>query len=139
MSDLEVLAKTIYGEARGEGQKGMEAVACVIMNRVKAQQWFTGYVIVQGHKIPSICETCLKRLQFSCWNKSDPNYEKLQKLNVSDQLYVQCLEIAQRAISGHLQDFTNGAVYYHTKQIEPLWAKEKTPCYVLKNHIFYQY
>ncbi|MBR2136682.1 MAG: cell wall hydrolase [Alphaproteobacteria bacterium] len=138
MSDVEILAKTIYGEARGEGLKGMEAVACVVMNRVKAQQWFTGYVAIGGHKVPSISATCLKRLQFSCWNKNDPNYAKLQKVNTEDHLYNQCLSVACRAIGGELKDITNGAVYYHTKQIKPLWAKEKNPCFIYKNHIFYQ-
>ena len=34
MSDLDILARTIYGEARGEGQEGMEAVACVVIVRI---------------------------------------------------------------------------------------------------------
>ena len=29
----DVLARTLWAEARGEGQAGMEAVACVILNR----------------------------------------------------------------------------------------------------------
>ena len=29
------LAKTLWGEARGEGKKGMQAVANVVMNRVQ--------------------------------------------------------------------------------------------------------
>ena len=36
--DIEIMAKTIYGEARGEGEEGMEAVACVIMNRYNARK-----------------------------------------------------------------------------------------------------
>ena len=34
MNDQEVLARTLWGEARGEGPEGMTAVACTIMNRV---------------------------------------------------------------------------------------------------------
>ena len=41
--DIEIMAKPIYGEARGEGEAGMEAVACVIMNRYNARKGFTGY------------------------------------------------------------------------------------------------
>lgn len=33
-SDVDVLARTIYGEARGESISGMEAVAFVVLNRV---------------------------------------------------------------------------------------------------------
>ncbi len=32
--DIDVLARTIYGEARGESISGMEAVASVVLNRV---------------------------------------------------------------------------------------------------------
>ena len=49
--DIEIMAKTIYGEARGEGEEGMEAVACVIMNRYNARKWFTGY---RDHFAPSV-------------------------------------------------------------------------------------
>lgn len=33
--EIDVLARTIYGEARGEGMQGMQAVANVVMNRAK--------------------------------------------------------------------------------------------------------
>ena len=40
MSDLttDIFAKTIFGEARGETLAGQEAVASVILNRVKKSQ-----------------------------------------------------------------------------------------------------
>ena len=41
------------GEARGEGDEGLEAVACVIINRFNAKKWFTGYYVLNGKKIPS--------------------------------------------------------------------------------------
>lgn len=137
MSDESILARTIYGEARGEGLEGMEAVALVVMNRVKARKWFTGYVMQNGQKIPSVAQTCLKRAQFSCWNKNDPNYAILQKITAENPKFRECLIIAKRALEGKLQDFTNGALYYHTKQIKPQWAKGKSPCYEVKNHLFY--
>lgn len=33
--EIDVLARTLWGEARGEGSTGMEAVASVILNRVE--------------------------------------------------------------------------------------------------------
>ena len=66
MSDTDILARTIFGEARGEGLEGMEAVACVIINRVKAKKWFTGYELINGVKVPNVAQTCLKKAQFSC-------------------------------------------------------------------------
>ena len=76
-NDLQILARTLFGEARGEGDEGLEAVACVIMNRYKSGKWFTGYDVLNGKKIPSVAQTCLKKAQFSCWNKNDPNYKLL--------------------------------------------------------------
>lgn len=35
MTDLELLARIIRCEAGGEGEQGMQAVACVVMNRVE--------------------------------------------------------------------------------------------------------
>ena len=37
MTDLELLARIIQCEAGGEGEQGMKAVACVVMNRVHAR------------------------------------------------------------------------------------------------------
>jgi N-acetylmuramoyl-L-alanine amidase len=65
--DRDVLARTLWGEARGEGLAGMVAVAWSIRNRVEDGKdkswWGEGYTGV-----------CQKPYQFSCWNKNDPNY-----------------------------------------------------------------
>ena len=136
--DIDILARTIYGEARSEGTEGMEAVACVVMNRYKSHKWFCGYVIKDGAKVPSVAQTCLKRFQFSCWNKNDPNLPKIKRVTPEDKIFKLCLQIARAAVCGNLKDFTNGAVYYHTKAIMPKWAVGKSPCYEVKNHLFYK-
>jgi len=138
MSDIDILARTIYGEARGEGKEGMEAVACVVMNRFRSHKWFCGYVWQNGQKVPSITQTCLKRFQFSCWNKNDPNYSIIRRVTAKDKIFQECLLIAGLAIAGDLKDFTNGAVYYHTRGIKPSWAAHKSPCYEVKHHLFYK-
>ena len=57
--DLHIMAATLWGEARGDGIEGMEAVACVIVNRFNARKWFTGYRLDDGIKIPDVKQTCL--------------------------------------------------------------------------------
>jgi len=136
--DIDILARTIYGEARGEGDEGMEAVACVVMNRYKSHKWYSGFTINDGIKVPSIAQTCLKKMQFSCWNKNDPNLQKIKRVTPEDKIFKQCLKIARAAICGNLKDFTGGAVYYHTRDIKPKWAVNKSPCFAVKNHIFYR-
>ena len=43
--DVDILARTIYGEARGESEIGKRAVASVILNRYKSGKWFAGDTI----------------------------------------------------------------------------------------------
>lgn len=137
LGDLQVMARTLWGEARGEGLEGMEAVARVIINRYKAKKWFTGYRVEDGRKIPGIKETCLKKAQFSCWNKNDVNYPLLLKVDERNEAFRLCLKIAEKAIDGRLPDFTNNATFYHTRAVKPIWALHRSPCYETGGHLFY--
>ena len=68
--DRDILARTLWGEARGEGAAGQIAVAWTIRNRVfdgKTNSWW-------GEGYAGVCQ---KPYQFSCWNKTDPNYQFL--------------------------------------------------------------
>jgi len=122
--DMEILAKTIFGEARGEPHEGQVAVACVILNRWKSKKWFAG---------PTIAATCLKPYQFSCWNKSDPNSQKIAKLSYAQ--YSKYFDVIKEA---EAHDVTNGATHYHTEGIHPKWAEGITPCKVFAHHVFYK-
>lgn len=124
--DIDILARTIYGEARGESTEGKIAVGHVILNRYQSQKWFAG---------KTIAETCQKAWQFSCWNKSDPNCEKIT--NATEAVLKPYWNIAERLINGEYKDNTNRATHYHTKNIKPAWARGKTPSAIIGNHIFY--
>src|SRR5688500_4029200 len=63
-TDLDTLARTLWGEARGEGRNGMQAVANVIMNRYKLARSNSGYARQWGR---TVAEVCRKKYQFSCW------------------------------------------------------------------------
>ena len=121
LSSNEILALTLYGEARGEIIDGQIAVACIIRNRTKSNNYN---------------EVCLAREQLSCWNSNDPNYPILNEMasqllmgQTIDNIYwVRCLWIAQGIISNYLKDITNGAKYYMTAKLfnsdaSPNWAK----------------
>ena len=73
LTDAQLLALTIYGEARGESAEGKIAVGSVIIERVHHRKW-------DGQTIK---EVCLKPWQFSCFNERDPNYGKI--LNIAEQ------------------------------------------------------
>lgn len=126
-TDQEILAKTLWGEARNQGYDGQQAVASVILNRVKLDGW-------RGHDIRSVC---LKPYQFSCWNQSDPNRPKLMEVTEDDPIYDQCLAIAGLAINGALPDNTNGADAYQVTGTNAYWSKGLTSVAMIGDQDFY--
>ena len=129
-TDADILARTIYGEARGEGYDGMKAVACVVVNRVKKPCWW-GY---------SVKTVCLKPYQFSCWNGQDPNLVVIEKVTNDDPVFSTARGIATLAVAGDLVDNTNGATSYYAKGLAtpPSWAVGKMPCAEIGNHLFFK-
>lgn len=131
--EIDVLARTIFGEARGEPHEGLEAVASVVLNRariseIKGRYWW-------GNGIIGVCQ---KPYQFSCWNRSDPSYQRLINVTEENIHFATCLRIARRAVFGLLKDNTKGATHYHADYVDPYWAKGESPVKVIGAHIFYK-
>lgn len=121
--DMDIAARTIAGEARGEPYIGQVAVGCVIINR-----WRIG----MGQ---SLFETCLQQYQFSCWNTEDPNRRYISKLRTSDKVY----QTAMRALMEAIEDpLRHGPItHYHAAGITPCWAKNMRRVTQIGRHIFY--
>ncbi len=124
---VDTLARTLWAEARGEGDDGMKAVACVVLNRVAAPCWW-GRTIV---------DVCRKPFQFSCWNEGTSSRAQLLRVSSADQAFAQALAIARQAVASGLKDFTRGAMHYHAIEVLPKWARGKAPCFRLGRHVFY--
>lgn len=131
--DIDILARTIWGEARNEGAKGMQAVACVVMNRVAVAEKHGGYWWGRG-----VSGVCLKPFQFSCWNLNDPNREKMTAVTDRNIHFATALRLARRAVAGVLRDETGGATHYHTAAVSPSWAQGQPPAAIIGHHIFYK-
>ena len=133
-NDIDIMARTLWAEARGEGDLGIRAVACVIMNRFREKKW---YSFLNGtHTIAGVCQ---KPAQFSCWNKSDPNRSKLLTINESDLIFRECMIIAETAMDGKLEDITFGANHYFASWIsKPKWADKMQFCITIGQHNFYK-
>lgn len=130
--EIDILARTIFGEARGEILSGQEAIANVVLNRVaysktKGNYWWGN----------TICSVCLKPQQFSCWNYNDVNRKLLEQDLSANKSYIICRRIALRALGGILRDNTDGATHYHLRGLRPKWSIGKIPCAEIGNHIFY--
>jgi N-acetylmuramoyl-L-alanine amidase len=120
--ELDVLARTIWAEARGEGMAGQVAVGWAIRNRVeadlgkdgKADWWGEGYVGV-----------CKAPWQFSCWNKNDPNRAYLDGAKpIPPTEYARAREAAVIVISAKQADPTCGATHYYARTMKtpPKWT-----------------
>ncbi len=134
MNEIQILARTIFGEARGEyyrvdgGLASLIAIANVIKNRQKQQTWY-GKTIV---------EICQKPYQFSCWNTDDPNL-KLIATTITDPLFDICLNVAERVIKDDWPDLTQGCDHYHASTMStfPVWSLTAKPKIKIGRHIFY--
>jgi spore germination cell wall hydrolase CwlJ-like protein len=126
---IDVMARTIWGEARGEEPDGMKGVSEVIYNRaMKRSRRF-------GETIEAVCR---KPSQFSCWNTGDPNLGKLQRVDGSDAQFQICLQVAKLVVNGDVTTLTNGADHYYDGRIQvPSWAIGHTACAQIKHHLFF--
>ena len=125
--DIETLARTIYGEARGENEDGLLAVAHVVMNRAERGGWW-------GSTLDAVCR---HPHQFSCWNEADPNREKLLAIDADDPVARDCLWAALSVVQGKHPDNTSGSFHYHASHAAPDWAQGKTAVGTIGNHLFY--
>lgn len=132
--EIDTLARTIWGEARGEDILGRVAVALVIMNRVNADLWQDDKPDWWGE---SIIGCCKKKHQFSCWNEEDVNYGLVIRVGRNDPVFPECIAIAELAGKGLLQDPTKGATHYHAVDVKPSWVNGQDPSAVIGNHLFY--
>jgi spore germination cell wall hydrolase CwlJ-like protein len=120
------LARSIYWEARGEGDAGMEAIANVIMNRT-GHEGFPNTIcgVVKQGQEQGAC-------QFSWWcdGRSDDATE--------EEPYSHAKEIARKALNRQLKDRTGGALYFHHRKLAPNWSKEYIRTVEVGEHVFYK-
>ena len=72
--DLVYAMLTVFGEARGESENSIKAIAWVIRNRLNRKKWGKTYK-----------ELVLKEKQFDCWKNNDPNYKAILKITKQDK------------------------------------------------------
>lgn len=136
--DIDVLARTIWGEARGEGQAGQIAVGWCIRNRVEMDLHGDGKPDWWGEGYAGVCKA---KWQFSCWNRNDPNSAYLRgEKQIPAAQFIQCREAAIAVIDGHQPDPTGNATHYYstTMKTPPAWAKVATRTKKIGRHIFFK-
>ena len=121
------LAQAIYFEARGESVRGQFAVAEVILNRVDSAQFPSTVckVVNQGTGRKFACQ-----FTFTCDGHPETIREK--------DAYARVGKIAKFMLDGVPRDLTDGALYYHTKAVNPRWARTFARTTTIGVHHFYR-
>lgn len=113
-NDAELLAKLIYGEARGESYVGQVAVGAVVMNRIKSSSFpntMSG-VIYQSYAFTAVADG---------------------QINLTPDATAR--KAAQDAMNGW--DPTYGAIYYYNpKTATSKWIFSRQTTVTIGNHIF---
>lgn len=126
--DLNILARTVFGEARGQSFNGQVAVAWVVRNRTARPARFA----------PTITGVCLAPVQFSCWNRGDASFVRLVSVEPPDPAFVVALAAAGMVLTDTLPDPTGGADHYHATYVKPSWAAKMYRTIQIGAHIFYK-
>ena len=158
-----ILAHTMYGEARSAGPQGMAAIGHVILNRAKDTKhsrlfggttvkdvalkhnqfscWNKGDPALANVKEMEDINKAIRTrtspvrgMTFDQWYKKFKNSGK----HLDYQEWQAAYKIAQDILAGKSRDFTGGATYYHTKSINPFWAKYMDRTGAVGSHIFYK-
>jgi spore germination cell wall hydrolase CwlJ-like protein len=136
---VECLAKNIYFEARNEPFAGQFAVALVTLNRVKDTTFPDTIckVVYQGiHTVDGFPKR--DRCQFSwyCDGASD-EVRNLVAFNTTQKIAnLAMLQYSKLKSEG--LDYTEGAIYYHTYEINPRWSTSFPKVGRIGDHIFYR-
>jgi len=123
----ECLAEALYFEARGESVKGQFAVAEVIMNRVESAEFPDSVcgVIKQGTGRKYACQ-----FTYTC----DGHPEVVNEPRAFEQVG----KVAKLMVDGAPRNLTAGATHYHTRAVNPRWARVFPRTTSIGVHHFYK-
>lgn len=129
--DLNIIARTAWGENRSLGRAGMQATINTGQNRVASGRTWWGRDLRHVFIFP---------YQYSCWNAGDPNRSKLVAVTEDDAQFAIALELATYACAGQLTDITNGADSYVAGSLSklPTWALRANQTALIGGTRFYR-
>ncbi|MEM8664238.1 MAG: cell wall hydrolase [Pseudomonadota bacterium] len=126
-ASLRCLAQAIYFEARGESALGQQAVAQVVLNRVKNPAYPDDVcgVVYQNKTWTNRCQ-----FTFACDGLKDVVRDK--------KAWREAAAIAKRFADGRAWLADVGAsTHYHAKRVRPRWARSMRRVKTIDRHIFY--
>jgi spore germination cell wall hydrolase CwlJ-like protein len=126
--DLDCLTQVVYYEARGEGRDGMQAVAQVVLNRVRHPAFpkticgvvYQGAARRTGCQFSFTCNGAMRgRVNTAAWNRAKT--------------------IASRALSGSVYSGVGNATHFHTTGVSPVWRNSLIQVNQVGSHLFYRF
>jgi len=121
------LAEALYFEARGESVKGQFAVAEVILNRVDDPSYPDTVcgVVHQGTGRKFQCQ-----FTYTC--------DGAKEVISEPQAFRRVGKVAKLMVDGAPRDLTRGATHYHTRAVNPRWARHFPRTASIGVHYFYR-
>ena len=125
---LECLTSAIYYEAGQEPLAGQQAVAQVVLNRVRHPAFpasvcgvvYQGSTRASGCQFTFTCDGSLARApERSSWNRAR--------------------EVAKAALAGFVQTSVGNATHYHANYVAPYWAPTLAKTAAIGAHLFYRW
>ena len=125
---LECLTSAVYYEAGQESAAGQQAVAQVVLNRVRNPAFpasvcgvvFQGSTRSTGCQFTFTCDGSLARApEAGAWNRAR--------------------EVARAALAGFVLPTVGNATHYHANYVAPYWAPTLAKTAVVGAHIFYRW
>lgn len=119
------VARVIYNEARGEGERGMRAVATVIHNRTLRSPHTSG-----SGRNAELLKVVSAPHQFAGYQRA------LTSADVPSPSYRLALRIARELELGTFIPLGNWTHFYNPKLANPKWGSKLTDVVIIGNHKF---
>ncbi|MDB5424477.1 MAG: hypothetical protein JWQ29_1893 [Phenylobacterium sp.] len=122
------MAQAIYYEAAREPLKGQQAVAQVVLNRMRHPAYPKSVcgVVFQGAARPTGCQftfTCDGSLR---WAPQADIWRRVE-------------DVAKKALAGYVDKDVGSATHYHAAYVAPYWAPTLVKMTQVGQHIFYRW
>ena len=128
--EKDCIVEALYYESRGEGIKGITAVASVIANRRNSKIYPNSY-----------CSVVNQSKQFSFTDEGKPLGRALEaSVGLPDkEAYDYISTTADRMLKGTFKPSLGASVmWYHADSVKPTWSRVKSKVRKIGKHIFYK-
>jgi spore germination cell wall hydrolase CwlJ-like protein len=125
---LNCLSQAVYYEAAREPELGQEAVAQVVLNRVRHPAYPKSVcgVVYQGAARATGCQ-----FTFTC--------DGALRYAPQPALWRRAQDVAARALAGYVDKQVGSATHYHARYVAPYWAPTLVKMTQVGQHIFYRW